>query len=112
MTYSDFWIDTVDDDEFEAILKKPRRLDTPREDKIHLMPPTPRPGSYWINVVGEWAAEQNLAIQYVDPIAIGVLVTRAQLLRFLDDTFGPEAVGKVASCAHSSGTICVMTERT
>jgi hypothetical protein len=95
MTFSDAWIDTVDDDAFAAFIKV-HRAGTPREDKIFLLPSPPRPGNYWINILREWTAEQSLSVEYVDPLEIRVSVSRAQLLKFIDDTFGSEAAGKVA----------------
>jgi hypothetical protein len=97
MTYSDAWIDTVDDAEFDALIRERRSHHTPREEKIFLLPPPPRPGNYWINIVRDWAAAQSLAIEYVDPLTIRVRVSRAQLVRFIDNTFGPEPVGKTAA---------------
>jgi hypothetical protein len=96
VTYSDAWIDTIDDDEFAAFLKERRTHDTPLEGRIFLLPPPPRPGNYWINLVKEWTAKQGLPVEYVDPLEIRVAVSRTQLLKFIDDTFGSEPAGKVA----------------
>jgi hypothetical protein len=111
MTYSDAWIDTIDDAEFDAFLRERRSHHTLREEQIFLLPPPPRPGTYWIKIVRDWAVVQSLAIEHVDPLTIRVRVSRAQLVRFIDNTFGPEPVGKTAALrAHVCA--CLRDDRT
>ena len=86
MTYSDCWIDTVDDDAFKALVAGEHR----RAHRIELLPSPPGSCHYWIPVVKEWAAEHSVPIHYIDPVWIQVPVSRAQLQRFLDDVFGPD----------------------
>jgi hypothetical protein len=95
MTDSDAWLDTVDDEEFAAVLKERRSPDLPLAERIFLLPPPPRP--YWITRVREWAETKSLPVDQVDPLEIRVRVSRAQLLEFIEETFGPEAAGKVAA---------------
>src|SRR4051812_39061527 len=85
MTFSDAWIDTVDDDEFAAVLKEERARDLPYAERIFKLPPPPSP--YWITVVRQWASSTGLTVEEVDPLESRARVSRAQLLRFLDDTF-------------------------
>jgi hypothetical protein len=97
VTFSDCWIDTVDDEEFAALLKERRSPDLPLSERIFLLPRPPRPGNYWINLVREWAAAKALPVEHVDPLEIHVRVSRAHLLDFVEDTFGQEPAGKVAA---------------
>ena len=90
MTYSDCWIDTVDDAAFKALVEGQRGEEARRAQRIELLPSAPGQGHLWPPIVKEWAAEQSLPIHYVDPLCVQVPVSRAQLQRFLDDIFGPD----------------------
>jgi hypothetical protein len=65
-------------------------MDTRRADKLFLLPPRPVPGEYSINLVKEWAAANALRVEHTDHLEIQVRVTRRQLARFLEETFGEE----------------------
>src|SRR5258708_4254602 len=94
MTYSDCWIDTVDDEEFRAFITERASIDTPRVEKIFMLPPPPQP--YWINTVLDWAKAQGLPIGYSDGRTLAkVAVSRTQLLDFLDSTLGRESVPRL-----------------
>jgi hypothetical protein len=90
MTYRDCWIDTIDDEEFKALIARQSGSEARRVNRIELLPSLPGTCHFWISIVKEWAAVENLSIEYVDPICIQVPVSRAQLQRFLDHVFGPE----------------------
>ncbi|MGF6877402.1 hypothetical protein [Paraburkholderia sp. MM5477-R1] len=92
MTFSDAWIDSVDDEEFAAFLTQSPRF--------RVLPPPSSP--YWINHVRGWAKKEGLAIKYPgdDDLEIRVLVTRRQLVRFFDDMFGPLTSGADRSTLH------------
>jgi hypothetical protein len=89
-TYSDAWIQTVDDPDFKALVDSQSSMDTRRADKLYLLPPAPQPSRYSINIVRDWAKANGLAVEYVDHLEIQVHVTRQQLARFLEETYGPE----------------------
>jgi hypothetical protein len=100
VTFSDAWVDTVDDDDFAALIQAQSTIDAKRADRLYLLPsPPPRAGEYWINVVKEWAVAHGLPIESFGPLEISVPVSRAQLLQFLDDVFGPEAA-TMPLCRH------------
>ena len=90
MTYSDAWVDTIDDPEFRALIDSQSGTGSRRADKLFLLPHAPRPGDYLINVVREWAAANGLCVEHNGHLEIQVRVTRQQLARFLEETFGPE----------------------
>ncbi len=90
MTYSDCWIDTVDDTDFQVLIAGQLGSDARRATRIELLPSPPGMCHLWLPIVRQWAAEENLNIVYVDPICIQVSVSRAQLQRFLDHIFGQE----------------------
>jgi hypothetical protein len=81
VTFSDAWVDSVDDQEFAVFLAQSPRF--------RVLPPPPSP--YWINHVRGWAKKEGVAIEYPsdDGLEVHVLVTRRQLMRFFDDMFGP-----------------------
>ena len=87
MTYSDCWIDTIDDEEFKAFTAERRSIGVPRREKIHILPPAPKPR--WITTVKDWAAAQGLPVNHNDPLEIQVPVSRDQLLAFLAEMFPP-----------------------
>jgi hypothetical protein len=84
MTYSDCWISTVDDTEFRALLTSQR--DTEWDGRLDMLPPA-LADDYWINIVRRWAAGHALVVEQSDPLEIQVVVSRAQLLQFLDEVF-------------------------
>lgn len=85
MTYSDCWISTVDDTEFQALLASHDEKEW--SGRLDLLPPA-LASDLWINIVRRWAARHTLAVEQVDsPLEIQVVVSRAQLLQFLDEVF-------------------------
>jgi hypothetical protein len=90
MTYSDCWIDTVDDGDFKALIAGQIGSDAHRVNRIELLPSPPGMCHLWPPIVKEWASEENLSIDYIDPICLQVPVSREQLLQFLDHIFGRE----------------------
>jgi DNA-binding transcriptional regulator YdaS (Cro superfamily) len=84
MTYSDCWISTVDDTEFRALLSSQR--DTEGGERLDLLPPA-LANNYWINIVRGWAASHALAVEQSAPLGIQIVVSREQLLQFLDEVF-------------------------
>lgn len=99
MTNSACWIDTVDDEEFWGLLKAAPLDGAPPADRLYLLPPPSQPGSYWINIVREWARTHGCAVRHWDvpQIEIEVPVTRAQLSRFLEEVFGDRIQDNVGS---------------
>ena len=90
MTYSDCWIDTIDDGDFKALIAGQSGSDARRVNRIELLPSPPGMWHVWLPIVKEWASGENLSVDYIDPICIQVPVSRAQLQRFLDHVFGRE----------------------
>jgi hypothetical protein len=88
MTFSDCWIDSVDDEDFLAHIAEQKRLDVRRAFRLDLLPRLPAAPHYWIPALQEWAATRGLPIQYIDPLWIKIPVTRAQLLDFLHTIYG------------------------
>lgn len=93
MTYSDCWIDTLDDADFKALRElfaSQWTTETKLSDNLCLLPPTPSPGNYWISILWVWAKKHALTVERVDELKIRVAVSRAQLLQFLDEVFWRE----------------------
>ena len=68
MTYSDCWIDTVDDDEFRAFKAQQTATDgeTGRFGRLYFLPRPPGMSHYWLPIVKDWATERGLEIDWVD----------------------------------------------
>jgi hypothetical protein len=90
MTYSDCWIDTVDDDEFRAYKAQQMAADgeTGRFGRLYVLPRPLGVSHYWLPIVKDWATERGLEIEWVDSAWIKVAVSRAQLQQFLEEVFG------------------------
>jgi hypothetical protein len=88
MTFTDCWIETVDDEDYSAYIAEQARLGVRRALRLDLLPRLPAAQHYWIPVLQEWAAARGLPVDYVDPLWIRVPVTRAQLMDFLDTIYG------------------------
>ena len=95
MTFSDCWISTVDDEEFKKLVAEQNSAGVRRANRLDLLPRAPAHSHYWLPLLKEWATARDLPIHYVDPCWIEVSVSRALLLQFLDDTYGPDADGAV-----------------
>jgi hypothetical protein len=105
VTYSDCWIDTVDDEDFRVFKAQQMRTDgeTGRFGRLHVLPQPPDMSHYWLPVVKDWATERGLEIQWVDSAWIKVPVSRAQLQQFLDEVFETAPESPVAKLqAHVS----------
>jgi hypothetical protein len=79
MTFSDAWLESPEDPEFEDFLKQTKGL--------RVLPTPHLSNNYWINHLKQWAKKEQLPIQYPDYLEIRVSVSKAQLLRFMDDMF-------------------------
>jgi hypothetical protein len=79
MTYSDAWLESPEDPDFDDFLEQTRGL--------RVLPPPRLSNNYWINHLKHWAEKERLEIQYPDPLEIRVAVSKDQLLRFMDDMF-------------------------
>src|SRR5271167_663650 len=90
MTFGDCWISAVDDQEFKELLAEKKNAEIRRANRIDLMPRSPASTHCWLPLLKDWAAARDLAVHYIDPLWIEVPVSRAQLLQFLDDTYGPD----------------------
>jgi hypothetical protein len=98
MTYSDCWLDAIDDDNFAAYVRDHDRPEIKRADKQHLLGPGPR-GRYWINLVRDWGAARDLKVEYVDHLELRIRVSRNQLLDFLAFAYGDDLN------SHAQGTV-------
>ena len=96
MTFSDCWIDSVDDEDFLAHIAEQKRLDVRRAFRLDLLPRLPAAPHYWIPALQEWAATRGLRIQYIDPLWIKIPVTRSQLLDFLHTIYGEVGADSLA----------------
>jgi hypothetical protein len=96
MTFTDCWIDTLDDDDFRAYVAEQKRLDVRRGHRLDLLPRLPAAHHFWIPTLQDWATARGLAVQSIDPLWIRVPVTRAQLLDFLDKTYGDVGIDSLA----------------
>jgi len=90
MTFSDCWISSVDDEEFKDLIAAQQSAETRRANRLDLMPRCPGSSHYWLPLLKDWAAARDLPVHYVDPLWIEVPVSRALLLQFLEDTYGPD----------------------
>jgi hypothetical protein len=77
MTYSDCWIDTIDDQDFKALVAAQTGSDARRVNRIELLPSGPGIPHLWPPVVKEWASGEKLSIDYVDPLCIQIPVSRS-----------------------------------
>ena len=77
MTYSDCWIDTVDDADFKTFIAARSSMDVRRADKIHILPPSPR--SYSINRVKEWVAAHHLPVADSGTVEVRMPASRTQI---------------------------------
>ena len=66
MTFSDCWIDSVDDEDFLAYIAEQKRLGVRRALRLDLLPRLPAAHHYWIPALQEWAAARELRIQHID----------------------------------------------
>jgi hypothetical protein len=98
VTYSDCWIDTVDDDEFRAYKAQQTAADgeTGRFGRLHVLPRPSGMRHYWLPLVQDWATERGLEIHWVDSSRIKVRVSRVQLQQFLEEVFGTTPESPVA----------------
>src|SRR5215467_13086697 len=96
MSFSDCWIDSVDDEDFLAYVAEQKRLGVRRAHRLDLLPRLPAAQHYWIPVLQDWAASRGLPVEHVDPLWISVSVTRAQLLDFLNMTYGEVGADSLA----------------
>ncbi len=96
MTFSDCWIESVDDEDFLAYVAEQKLLGVRRALRLDLLPRLPAAHHYWIPVLQDWAAACGLPIQHVDPLWIRVPVTRAQLLDFLHTIYGEVGADSLA----------------
>lgn len=80
MTFSDAWIESVDDDDLAEFLARSPRA-------CILSPPA---SPYWINHVGELAERESLPVVHANYGEIRVQLTGRQLKDFINATFGPE----------------------
>src|SRR5690348_12586249 len=104
MTFSDCWIESVDDEDFSAYVSEQKRLGVRRALRLDLLPRLPAAAHYWIPVLQNWAAARGLPVQHVDPLWIRVSVPRAQLLDFLYTTYGEVGVDSLAQLRAYFGT--------
>jgi hypothetical protein len=105
MTYSDCWIDTVDDDEFRAFKAQQVAADgeTGRFGRLQTLPRPLGSNPYWLPIVNDWATERGPEMDWVDSAWIKVRVSRAQLQQFLQEVFGAAPESPVAKLhAHVS----------
>jgi hypothetical protein len=96
MTFTDCWIETPDDEDFRANVAEQKRLEVRRGLRLDLLPRLPAARHFWIPALQDWAAVQGLPVQSLDPLWIRVPVRRAQLLDFLDKTYGEHGAHSLA----------------
>ena len=96
MTFSDCWIDSVDDEDFLAYVAEQKWLGVRRALRLDLLPRLPAAHHYWIPALQEWAAARGLRVQHLDPLWIRVPVTRSQLLDFLHTIYGEVGADSLA----------------
>src|SRR6478736_2090334 len=88
MTFSDCWIDSVDDEDFLAYIAEQKRLGVRRALRLDLLPRLPAAHHYWIPALQGGAATRGLRISTHRPVVDQVPVTRSQLLDFLQTIYG------------------------
>ena len=96
MTFADCWIETADDEDFQAYVAEQQQLGVRRALRLDLLPRLPAAHHYSIPALQEWSAARGLRVQHLDPLWIRVPVTRSQLMDFLHTIYGEVGADSLA----------------